>query len=65
MGGHSLLATRLIARIRSELGHELAVHHLFEKPTVQGITEHLNHPSSSRPALRRMRPLAPMSVKTS
>ncbi|MER5466957.1 amino acid adenylation domain-containing protein, partial [Streptomyces sp. NPDC002668] len=55
LGGHSLLATRLVRRVNSVMGVDLAVGTLFKNPIVATLVEQLERSASARPKLRPMR----------
>lgn len=47
LGGHSLLAVRLVSRVRSEFGAELAVQAFFDEPTAAGVLARITKPSAA------------------
>ncbi|MGA9770159.1 MAG: amino acid adenylation domain-containing protein [Blastocatellia bacterium] len=60
LGGHSLLATQLISRLRSTFNVEIALHSLFEKPTVAEIAEIIAVQMQKEPDARSA-PIVPAS----
>ncbi|MBD3011411.1 non-ribosomal peptide synthetase, partial [Streptomyces sp. 5-10] len=62
LGGHSLAATRLASRARAVLGVELAVHDVFDRPTVAALAGLLDTAAAARAALVPTRRPDPMPL---
>jgi amino acid adenylation domain-containing protein len=63
LGGHSLLAVQLIARLRRDLGIELALRDVFAQPTLEGLARLAERADGSRaPALERADRDAPLPL---
>ncbi|GAA4918381.1 amino acid adenylation domain-containing protein [Actinomycetospora succinea] len=66
LGGHSLIATRLLSRVRTALGADVALRDLFDAPTPAALAERVGErePADARPELvSRERPDAlPLSA---
>jgi amino acid adenylation domain-containing protein len=59
LGGHSLLAVMLITRIKNELGVDLRLTRVLEKPTIESLAQCIEQDSDAPPSVRHLVALSP------
>ncbi len=59
LGGHSLLAVMMITRIKNELGVDLPLTRVLERPTVEKLAESVAEASDTPPSVRHLVALSP------
>jgi thioesterase domain-containing protein/acyl carrier protein len=63
LGGHSLLAVMLITRIKKELGAELPLTRVLERPTIESLAECIANVSDEPPSVRHLVALSPVGTR--
>jgi amino acid adenylation domain-containing protein len=63
LGGHSLLAVMLITRIKNELGVELKLTRVLERPTIESLAECIANVSDEPPSVRHLVALSPVGTR--
>jgi amino acid adenylation domain-containing protein len=56
LGGHSLTAAQLIARVKKDFGVEIPFRAIFERLTISGLLEYIEHPGQARKATESIIP---------